>query len=309
MQNKMVMLKLGSTGPDVVKLQKALKIKADGSFGPATKRAVIRFQLNHNITPDGIVGNETWTLVLSKAYSNEAIDEDSDISAQYFTTPFGQIIHKNFLPKDEYVQQQVKNQYIFLHHTAGRENPYKVIDQWDKDSRGKIGTEFVLGGQSHTDGSDKYDGVMIQAFPEGNYAWHLGATGSGHMNKASVGLEICSMGHLDKDFKTYIGSTVIESQRITLKEAFRGRLHFHNYSEKQIKETEKWIRYVAQRDNIDVRIGLQQWIKKYGPTKAFDFQEDAYYGNVKGLLTHTNVRKDKMDCYPHPDLIDMIMSL
>jgi len=54
---------------------------------------------------------------------------------------------------------------------------------------------------------------------------------------------------------------------------------------------------------------LQQYIKKFGPIKGFDFQEDAYYGKVKGLLTHTNVRKGKMDCYPHPDFVDMIMSL
>lgn len=305
----MQMLKVGSKGPDVVQLQKLLKLKADGIFGEGTKKAVIRFQLNHNLTPDGIVGNDTWTLLLSKDYNNEAIDQDSDLSAQYFTTPFGQTIHKNFMSKDEYVQQKMKNEYIFLHHTAGRENPYKVVEQWEKDDRGRIGTEFVLGGQGHTDGSTKYDGVMVQAFPEGNLAWHLGATGSGHMNKASVGLEICSMGQLDKNFKTYVGTTVIESQRITLKEAFRGKIYFHKYSLKQIEETEKWIRFIAQRDNIDLRIGLQQWIKKYGPTKAFDFQEDAYYGKVKGLLTHTNVRKDKMDCYPDPDLVDMIMSL
>jgi len=67
--------------------------------------------------------------------------------------------------------------------------------------------------------------------------------------------------------------------------------------------------FIAERDNIDLRIGLVQWIKKYGPNKAFEFQEDAYYGKVKGLLTHTNVRRDKFDCYPHPDLIDMLLSL
>ena len=58
-----------------------------------------------------------------------------------------------------------------------------------------------------------------------------------------------------------------------------------------------------------MRIGLRQWIKKYGPIKAFGFQEDAYYGKVKGLLTHTNVRKDKTDCYPDQRLVDIILSL
>ena len=53
---------------------------------------------------------------------------------------------------------------------------------------------------------------------------------------------------------------------------------------------------------------VKQFIKKFGPDKGFGFQEDAFYGKVKGLLTHTNVRKDKSDCYPHPDLVDMILS-
>jgi hypothetical protein len=62
-------------------------------------------------------------------------------------------------------------------------------------------------------------------------------------------------------------------------------------------------------DQVDIRLGLKQFIKKYGPIKGFDFQSDAHYGKVQGLLTHTNVRKGKMDCYPHPDFVDMIMSL
>ena len=71
----------------------------------------------------------------------------------------------------------------------------------------------------------------------------------------------------------------------------------------------KLIKYVADRDNINVREGLQKWIKDQGPIKAFGFQEDAYYGKVKGLLSHTNVRKDKTDVYPDPRLIEVIINL
>mgnify|MGYP003304521376 FL=1 len=151
---------------------------------------------------------------------------------------------------------------------------------------------------------------MVQAFPEGCQGFHLGKTGSGYMNRHSVGLEICSMGYLDsRTMTTYVGSKCIEDQIIELPEMFKGKLHWHNYSDEQIKATEKWIRYVGDRDEIDIRLGLKQFIKKYGPTKGFDFQEDAYYGKVKGLLVHGNVRRGKSDCYPHPDLVDMIMSL
>lgn len=305
----MEMLKEGDKGPGVKKLQQALNIKADGVFGPNTKKAVIRFQLGVNISPDGIVGNNTWTLLLAKGPEKESIDEDTDIMDQYFMTNYNQRIHKYYLPKGEYIEGPVTNDYIFLHHTAGWDNPYKVIDSWSNDDRGRVATEFVLGGQKITTGAKDYDGVMVQAFPKGAQGWHLGKTGSGFMNRHSVGIEINSFGYLTDDLKTYAGQTAHKSQICKLKEPFKGYINWHNYSTKQIEELEKWLRFIAERDNIDLRIGLVQWIKKFGPTQAFDFKEDAYYGRVKGLLTHTNVRRDKFDCYPHPELIDMLLSL
>jgi len=304
-------LKIGSKGSDVVTLQKKLGISADGHFGPITEKAVEKFQLSKGLLVTGVVDNDMWSLLLNITYvEDDAILDDTDVSGQYFKTRFDQIIHRHYLPKGEYINGPIKNEYIFLHHTAGNANPYRCIDHWGRDTRGRVATEFVLGGVNHRNGNDEYDGVMVQAFPEGAQGWHLGKTGSGFMNRHSVGLEICSMGYLDsKTKKTYVGSTCHESQICELPEHFKGRLHWHKYSDAQIKETEKWIRYVGERDGIDIRLGLKQYIKKYGPTKGFEFQEDAYYGKVKGLLTHTNVRKDKWDCFPQPEFVDMIMSL
>jgi len=305
----MRMLKKGDTGEEVRTLQRILSLKTDGIFGNKTREAVINFQLHHEIDADGVVGNDTWTLLLSKGGRTESINQDTDLSAQYYTTKYDQIIHKYYLPKGEYVQEKLKNEYIMLHHTAGGPNPYACVDMWGKDNRGKIATEFVLGGQNHITGNDKHDGIMVQAFPEGNLGWHVGSKVSGYMNRRTVGLEICSIGYLDKEKKSYVKTKAADSQVIQLPEAFRGSLYWHRYSDKQIEEVEKWLKYVGERDGVDLRVGLYQWIKKYGPTKAFDYQEDANYGKVKGLLSHTNVRRDKMDVYPDPRLIDVIMSL
>jgi len=49
-------------------------------------------------------------------------------------------------------------------------------------------------------------------------------------------------------------------------------------------------------------------IKEKG-ADAFEFNEDAYYGRVKGLWTHTNTRKDKTDMFPQTELLDMLLSL
>ena len=304
------MLKIGSSGPNVVVLQNKLGIKADGIFGPNTEKYVERFQLTHNLDVSGIVDNDVWSLLMNlQSTRPEEIDEDTDLQNQIYKTNFDQTIHRHFLPKGEYIEGPINNEYVFLHHTSGHANPFACVDMWGRDTRGRIATEFVLGGIDHRNGNNEYDGIMVQAFPEGAQGWHLGKTGSGWMNRHSVGLEICSMGYLDHNNKTYVNSICQEDQVTILSEPFNGKNTWHSYSDMQIKEIEKWLKYVGERDQIDIRIGLKQFIQKHGVTKGFGFQKDAYLGKVKGLLTHTNVREDKTDCYPHPDLVDMIMSL
>lgn len=56
-----MLLRIGSTGADVTRLQQALGIKADGQFGPGTEAAVKSFQTKSGLTPDGIVGPGTWS--------------------------------------------------------------------------------------------------------------------------------------------------------------------------------------------------------------------------------------------------------
>lgn len=61
-------LSSGSTGPDVRRLQRLLvelKIlsfdQIDGNFGPRTEAAVKDFQSGDGLTPDGVVGPQTWS--------------------------------------------------------------------------------------------------------------------------------------------------------------------------------------------------------------------------------------------------------
>ena len=77
---------------------------------------------------------------------------------------------------------------------------------------------------------------------------------------------------------------------------------------KQIKAAEKWIRYVGERDGIDICEGLPTLIKSIG-ADAFEYIPDVKAGKLKGVWTHTNVRKDKVDMFPQPELMDMLVSL
>jgi len=53
-------LKKGSKGPWVRKLQAALGIHVDGKFGPDTKAALIAWQQDNGLEPDGIAGRNTY---------------------------------------------------------------------------------------------------------------------------------------------------------------------------------------------------------------------------------------------------------
>ena len=71
-------IKLNSTGPLVELLQSTLKELGyytgaiDGMFGQITQNAVIRFQKDYNLTPDGIVGTNTWNALQSQVVGKGA---------------------------------------------------------------------------------------------------------------------------------------------------------------------------------------------------------------------------------------------
>ena len=67
-------LKKGAKGNITKLLQEKLislrydlgKYGSDGVFGTATYNAVVKFQKDNGLTPDGIVGNNTWRCLIYK---------------------------------------------------------------------------------------------------------------------------------------------------------------------------------------------------------------------------------------------------
>jgi hypothetical protein len=206
-----MLLKIGSRGKEVKELQEFLDIQADGIFGKGTETVVKKWQSDNGLVSDGIVGPSTWDCMGIATTDN---------SEKIYTTKNGLIVNRYFLPTNEYKVGPTDKEYIFLHHTAGWHNPYSCIDEWGRDTRGTIATEFVLGGPSVKGNDTKYDGVMVQAFPEGGYGWHLGKNGSQHMHTHSVGIEVCNFGYVVNG-KTYAGTKVDDSQIVTLSKPFR----------------------------------------------------------------------------------------
>jgi len=307
-----MLIKVGSKGELVKDVQEIVGVPADGNFGPATEAAVKKWQAANGLTADGLVGRGTLTkmgLIDTDSSLVEATPEKASglYTKKPYTTLNGLKVIEYFMPKDEYLAGPVKPEWLFLHHTAGWHNPFNTIKAWDADKIGQIATEFVLGGPSCKGNDDQYDGVLVQAFPKGNWGYHLGKNGSQTMHKNSVGIEVCNFGYVVNG-KTYAGASVVDSQIVKLAKPFRGHTDWHRYSDKQIQVLKDWILWIAERDGIDVRAGLPALIKEKG-ADAFEFNENAYYGKVKGLWTHTNTRKDKVDMFPQQELMDMLTSL
>lgn len=173
----MEILKRGSRGEAVVKLQRLLGIGDDGIFGYGTERAVKDFQRSRGLYPDGIVGKATWGELL------KGITDDADISIidghinTHITLALGR-----------------KIKYIAIHYTAG--------------STSKKGTAmatrnvFITRQASADYIVDDAEIVRINPDVRNYYCWAVGdklnsTTGGGRLhgvatNKNTISIEICS---------------------------------------------------------------------------------------------------------------------
>ena len=71
-----MLLKIGSKGEDVKKLQAKLGTTADGSFGPGTEKLVKEWQVANGLTADGIVGDGTWSKMFPTTQPVQVVKED-----------------------------------------------------------------------------------------------------------------------------------------------------------------------------------------------------------------------------------------
>ncbi len=292
----MQVIKKGSKGESVRTLQDFLKITVDGNFGPKTESAVKSYQKKNGLVVDGVVGPKTWAhMGILNTDNAENIEVIKALE-----------IKKHYMPVGTYFPGPVKKQWIFLHHTAGWENPYQVADMWARDNRGNVATEFILGGQSVRNGNTKFDGELIQCFPEGGYGWHTG-TGNSVMHRNSVAIEVCNMGQIVNG-KTYVNTPADPNQIVKLAKPFRGFQFWHKYSDAQIETLKQWILFIADKYDIDPRVGLVEYVKARG-ADGFDVLDLDRANKTPGMYSHTNIIRGKVDMFPQQELIDMLLSL
>tara|TARA_R110001592_G_scaffold162601_1_gene396214 strand:+ start:17180 stop:18142 length:963 start_codon:yes stop_codon:yes gene_type:complete len=320
-----MLLKKGSKGEDVKTVQEFLEITADGIFGSGTERSVKDWQSENGLSADGIVGPNTWSKMglessidtdLSGRWNpNNDTDEKVEMLGKYVSSS-GLELDKAYLDSDEYVRDygKVKPVNFFIHHTAGWDSPYSTVSSWNRDSRGRVATQYVIGGINIESGDSTHDGVVVECFPDGYLGWHTGKTGNFEKVTKSPGVEVCNFGYVKEKngkFYNYVNVEVPSNQVVDLGYEFRGYQYWHAYTDKQLDSLEKLFRHVSEvYPTINLSQGLPDLLKSgVHPKDAFEFNEDAFKGRICGTWSHTNIRRDKWDMFPQPELIDMLVGL
>lgn len=297
-------VKTGDQGPFVLECQKLLnkigfQLSEDGYFGTMTELAVKQFQKEESLTADGVVGPMTW----------KKLEERSTVQAPMFNRAVVDMYKP--LEANEYVNEKTPKVGIVFHHTVSDGNPETVIRVWNEDTRGTVGTHFVIG-RTMVNGDNKHDGKVVQCIPIDAWAHHVLTTRMGfssahnsHINRSYIGIELCSWGALKKvgnKFYTLDGNIEIPANQVCiLQTAFRTYQYWHKFSNAQINSLFKLTKALKQHFKFDFSKDgkIPDW---------FELSWDAMAAR-RVLTTHTNFEYGKFDTFPQPELINMINEL
>lgn len=212
------------------------------------------------------------------------------------------------LSKSQYIEEVTKKKQIVLHHTAGNASGPNTIGAWNVDDRGRIATCVTISGKG---AKNTYDGEICQAFSSKYWAYHLGIKGDVFraydvkhqvLDKISIGIEICNWGQLDKvgdKFYNYVDREVPSDEVTELETPYKGYKYFHAYTDAQIESVKQLLQYWRLVHEIPLDFDYDT---------MFKVNKKALSGEP-GLYSHNSYRKDKIDIYPCPRMIEMLKSL
>jgi N-acetyl-anhydromuramyl-L-alanine amidase AmpD len=320
------------SGEDVKFLQSKLKEygffnnKIDGYFGQNTLMSVVNFQKSVGIKADGVVGLQTWSQIIhfhANKNRSQIVAEKVEVKeTASFVGIDGLKIYDNLLTDEEYYKEEISKNTLWLHHTAGGSRPDWTIGGWEKDfqkdengnaeldSFGKqipvrVGTQYVIGRRSSSSDDKSWDGKILRAFDDKYWAYHLGISRNSRMlNSRSIGIEICNYGPLTLNnngvFFNYVNRPIRENEVIELETPFRGYKYWEKYTDLQLENLRKLILHLSSKWGIQYDKGIYD-------LNWFEYNERWF--TTGGLRTHTQVRRDKFDLFPQPELIQVLNSL
>lgn len=220
-------------------------------------------------------------------------------------------------PSDQYYREETNKKQIVLHHTVSGEGVNGDLTWW-LTTASRIATHFVIA----------RDGTPYQCFNSKYWGHHLGITSSVFidfgfktalgknlkLNKESISIEIDSWGGLvEKDGEFYPAKWHSLEKRFTAntnckplhiddvvkyEQSYRGFKYFEKYTDAQIQTVEELCIYFGSKYAIPLDYNDAMW--------GVNIRALA---GVEGIWTHTSYRKDKSDCHPQAQLVDMLKHL
>ena len=200
------------------------------------------------------------------------------------------------LKESQYYQEEHPKKQIVLHHTVSNGNAINVMAWW-ASTPAKVGTAFII---------DR-DGVIHQCFSSKHWAHHLGtkAKNNKQLNKESIGIELCSWGPIIKKenpmlkgspkFFSSTGTEIPKEEVVKLDKPFRGHLYYQKYTSSQLKSMQILVKYLCETYGIPKKYNSDMW----------EYSRSAMNGSP-GIYTHVSFRKDKSDCSPQKELIEIL---
>ena len=300
------LLRYGDSGSYVTECQQLLthqgyNIAVDGMFGSGTEKAVRSFQESKGLWSDGIVGQQTWSAL------------EDDRPSMGFDVCVDEYVPLN---PGQYMSEVVGKIGVCIHHTVSDGDPNRIVNLWNTDSRGRVGTHFVIGRKMDNGNTDN-DGKIIQCMDlETQWAYHVATTRMGfssshndNANKYYVGIEMCSWGCLDKrNGKYYIlGSDIeIDEEEVeVLDDPWRTYKYWHKYSLNQIHALKKLLQA------LHGQAGLNLEDRPYDPPvnwQWFNLDWEAMALRRK-ITIHSSFEYGKFDAYPSTEMAAMLRSL
>jgi|TARA_B100000768_G_scaffold178849_1_gene195362 hypothetical protein len=270
----------------------------DGVFNQQTENALKAYQKSKKLKPDGICGALTW---LAMGLSPDELESDTDAinSATW--------IEQYNLPEGEYVKEISPKSWIFIASNNGQHSPYRVIDTWANDQRGRIGAHYVIGGlPTNIDKDievDENDGKILQAIKDEYRGYHLGKVKSTKMIKGSISIELCSAGHLTEEngkYFTWYNQEVHPSQVVRLDQPYRGHRYFHKYSQKQLDALKALLLLLTEKHNIESSVDYLTSDTYFNPSRGL------VNSKQHGIFTRDMVNPKSINISPQKELLDIL---
>jgi N-acetyl-anhydromuramyl-L-alanine amidase AmpD len=206
-------------------------------------------------------------------------------------------IIKKHLTNGQYYAPAHEKTCLFLHHTAG--TTAQGAWGWWNQTPDRVGTPYLI---------DR-NGDIYECFDPKSWAYHLGIKGDDDsQEKQSISIEIVAAGHLYGDDNnmflplypnTAAGKKIPDSEICVIEKGFRGYTHFQAYTDAQIISLCQLVGKIhADFPTIPFPSTFTE--------KVFEYNPDIINKDLKGVFTHTSVRKDKDDIIPQPNLLQAL---